>query len=287
MDLGERIGRLGIWGQELRSTGLTGQQREQAAELESLGYGAIWLGGSPGVEHARPLLAATERVVVATGILNIWQHKPSDVAAETAAVERDHPGRLLLGLGVSHSQLITQYHRPYAAMVDFLDGLDASPTPVPPSRRVLAALGPRMLRLAVERAAGAHPYMAPLEHTAAAREVLGAGPLLAPEINVVVETDPATARAAARAHLEPYLAMTNYTNNFRRFGFTDDDLAGGGSDRLVDALYLWGDPDRIRSRALAFHDAGADHLAVQVVRPQPTADLPMVQYRALASALGG
>src|SRR5690242_17334301 len=130
MDLRERVGRLGIWGRELRGTELTAQQREQAAELESLGYGAIWVGGSPGVEHVRPLLAATGRIVVATGILNIWQHKPSDVAAEFAAVERDRPGRLLLGLGVSHSQIISQYHRPYAAMTDFLAGLDASPTPV-------------------------------------------------------------------------------------------------------------------------------------------------------------
>ncbi|MET7399848.1 LLM class F420-dependent oxidoreductase [Dactylosporangium sp. NPDC005572] len=280
MTLRDRIGRLGIWGRELRTTGLTEQQREEATELESLGYGALWLGSSPGVEHAVPVLEATSRMVVATGILNIWQHQPSAVGAAYADVERDHPGRFVLGLGVSHAQLVSQYHRPYSAMVDFLDLLDLAPDPVPRERRVLAALGPRMLHLSASRAAGAHPYMVPVEHTAAARAALGPGPLLAPEVNVVVETDPSTARTAARAHLAPYLAMTNYTANFLRFGFTDDDLTAGGSDRLVDALYHWGDPDRVRTRVDEYYAAGADHVAMQVVRPG--GGFPIEQYRLLA-----
>ncbi|MFB9179155.1 LLM class F420-dependent oxidoreductase [Dactylosporangium sucinum] len=280
MTLRDRIGRLGIWGRELRTTTLTAQQREAAAEIESLGYGALWLGSSPGVEHAVPVIEATTSMVIATGILNIWQHQPSAVGDAFADVERDHPGRFVLGLGVSHALLVSQYHRPYSAMVDFLDLLDLAPDPVPRERRVLAALGPRMLHLAAQRSAGAHPYMVPVEHTAAARAALGPGPLLAPEVNVVVDTDPATARAAARAHLGPYLAMTNYTANLMRFGFTEDDLAGGGSDRLVDALYHWGDVDRIRTRIDEYYAAGADHVAVQVVRSDGA--FPIQEYRELA-----
>jgi probable F420-dependent oxidoreductase len=286
MQLRERVGRLGVWGREFNRLTLDDRHRDQAAELETLGYGTVWIGSSPGVERATALLSATERLVVATGILNIWQHDPADVAAATAATQRAHGGRFVLGLGVSHSLLVAQYHKPYGAMVAFLDALDAAPDPVPPQQRVLAALGPRMLRLAAERSAGAHPYMIPVEHTARARAILGPQPLLAPEVGVVVESDPSAARAAARGHLAPYLEMTNYTANFRRFGFGDDDLAAGGSDRLVDALYLWGDPDTIRARALEYYAAGADHVAVQVVRAVPDDAFPMAEYRILAGALG-
>ncbi|MDG4821155.1 TIGR03620 family F420-dependent LLM class oxidoreductase [Asanoa sp. WMMD1127] len=255
--------------------------RDAAAELEALGYGAIWIGGSPGVSAALPLLAATSRIVVATGILSVWQH---DADAVAAAMPGD---RFLLGLGVSHAPAVAGYRKPYEKMVDYLDALDAAARPVPAERRVLAALGPRMLRLAAARAAGAHPYLAPVEHTAAARETLGPGPLLAPEVNVVLEVDAERARRAARAHLVRYLELPNYTNNLRRYGFDDGDFASGGSDRVVDSLYLWGDEGRIRARVDEYLAAGADHVAVQVIRAEPDANPALPEYRRLAAILIG
>jgi probable F420-dependent oxidoreductase len=283
------LGRLGLWDREMWTGDVAreGAVRELAAEVESLGFGAVWLGGSPPPAAAETTLSATERLIVATGITNIWRMPAAEVAGETADLATRYPDRFVLGLGVSHPQSIPQYNRPYAAMVAYLDALDAAPTPVPRDDRVLAALGPRMLRLAAQRGAGAHPYMIPVEHTARARDLLGPQPLLAPEVNVVLESDPDTARRAAREHIRYYLTLTNYTDNFKRFGFTDDDIARGGSDRLIDALYLWGDPDRIRARAEKFYQAGADHLAVQVVPavtgPQSAAD----RYRVLADVLRG
>ena len=277
-----------MWSREFRNEdpAQAGPLRDAAAELEELGFGAVWIGGSPDVTVAEPVLAATNRLVVATGILNIWQHPASGTAAKTASLLDRHADRFVLGLGVSHEVLVPQYAKPYSTMVAYLDELDTATPPVPATHRVLAALGPKMLRLSAARAAGAHPYMVPLPHTVEARRLLGAGPLLAPEINVVLETDPDRARHAARRHARPYLErMPNYTNNLRRYGFTDDDIRDGGSDRLIDALYLWGDEARIRDRAVEHYDAGADHLAIQVVRADPDPNPPMPEYRRLAAAL--
>lgn len=280
------VGRVGIWSIGLRNDDpdAAAEIGEAAAELEELGYGAIWLGASPGVDHAVPLLRATARIAVATGILNIWAHDPADVAARRAALSAAHPGRFLLGLGASHAFAVPGYRKPYSAMVDYLDRLDAAGSPA--SERVLAALGPRMLALSRDRAAGAHPYLVTPEHTATAREVLGSGPLLAPEVKVVLETDAARARAAARRHLELYLRLPNYTNNLLRLGFTGDDFRDGGSDRLIDATFAWGDVEAVRRRMTAHYDAGADHVVLQVIGDDDRTALPRAQWRELAAGLG-
>ncbi|MEU6575854.1 LLM class F420-dependent oxidoreductase [Streptomyces sp. NPDC046805] len=283
--LKESVGRYGIWNVGLRSEdpALRPEIAEAAAELEQLGYGAVWLGGSSAPRHAVPLLDATSRLAVGTSIQSIWQYDADASAAGFTEVESAHPGRFVLGLGVSHAKRAEQYRRPYSAMVSYLDGLDAAG--VPAGRRVLAALGPKTLQLSADRAAGAIPYLVTPEHTAQAREILGEAPLLAPEFGVVLETDPTRARALAREHLAMYLTLPNYTNNFARLGFTEDDLADGGSDRLIDALYAWGDEDRIRTRVNAFFDAGADHVALQVADGGPREALPREAWRRLADIL--
>ncbi|KAB2346829.1 LLM class F420-dependent oxidoreductase [Actinomadura rudentiformis] len=276
------IGRVGLWSIGLRSEDPAARPRiaEAAAELEELGYGAVWLGSNPGVDDAVPLLEATSRLVVATGILNIWQYEAEAVAERQAAVAKHHPGRFLLGLGASHGPLVgDRYRRPYSAMVDYLDRLDAAGAPA--SQRMLAALGPKMLAASRDRSAGAHPYLVTSEHTRQAREILGQGPLLAPEVKVVLDEDPARARAAARAHLAFYLQLPNYTGNLLRLGFDDADMADGGSDRLVDAVFAWGDAEAIRRRMNEHLDAGADHVALHVITGDRTG-LPLPQWRALA-----
>ncbi|MEW2404047.1 LLM class F420-dependent oxidoreductase [Streptomyces sp. NPDC046862] len=281
----EAVRRYGVWSIGLRTEdqGRRGELAEAAAELEELGFGAVWLGGSSAVEHAVPLVEATDRMTVATGIQSIWQYEAADSARRFADLEAAHPGRFLLGLGVSHAKLTDRYRRPYSAMVDYLDALDAAA--VPEERRVLAALGPKMLELSRARAAGSHPYLVTPEHTAQAREILGDGPLLAPELKVVLETDPERARAVARDYLALYLGLPNYTNSFLRLGFTEDDFAGGGSDRLVDAVFAWGDEDRVRAGIDALHQAGADHVALQIVDDQPRDALPRAAWRRLADLL--
>lgn len=287
----DRLGRIGIWSgawsRAVRGNGATytSAYDEAAAEIETLGYGALWLGGSPGVDVAVPVLKATTRLVVATGILSIWDYEAAEVAAARAAVEHDHPGRFLLGLGVSHGQLTDRYERPYSAMREYLTALDDAPDPVPAAGRVLAALGPKMLELSREHAGGAHPYLVTPEHTAKARAILGEGPLLAPELKVVLDPDQDSARAKARGHLEVYLAMPNYTGNLLRLGFTGDDLKDGGSDRLVDALFALGDEDAVAARAAEFVAAGADHLAVQAVTGNPARPLALAEWRRLAPVL--
>ncbi|MER6126322.1 LLM class F420-dependent oxidoreductase [Streptomyces sp. NPDC001795] len=281
----ETVGPYGIWSMALRSEdpARRGELIEAAAELEELGFGAVWLGGSSTVRHAAPLIEATSHLTVATGIQSIWEYEAAETAARFVELDQARPGRFLLGLGVSHAKLTDQYHRPYSAMVAYLDELDAAG--VPAGRRVLAALGPKMLKLSRDRAAGSHPYLVTPEHTARAREILGDAPLLAPETKVVLDTDPDSARAKARGYLAFYLGLPNYTNSLRQFGFTDDDFADGGSDRLVDALFAWGDDDRIRERIEAFHTAGADHVALQVVHDQPRDLLPRAAWRRLAELL--
>ncbi|WP_328413785.1 LLM class F420-dependent oxidoreductase [Streptomyces violaceus] len=283
--LKETVGRYGIWSVGLRSEDpdRRAELTEAAAELEELGYGAVWLGGNSSAANAAPLIEATSRLTVGTSIQSIWQHEPDAAATAFAELESAHPGRFLLGLGVSHAKRVEQYARPYSALVEHLDGLDAAG--VPADRRLLAALGPKSLRLARDRAAGSIPYLVTPEHTAHAREILGEAPLLAPELGVVPETDPARARALAREFLGIYLPLQNYTNNFLRHGFTEDDLTDGGSDRLVDALFAWGDDTAIRAKIDTYFEAGADHIALQLINDEPRDALPRKEWRRLASLL--
>jgi probable F420-dependent oxidoreductase len=281
------LGRVGVWwsGSWRESAN---PDRSVAPELESLGYGALWSSGrfDPGLSpHFEDLLASTNHVAVASGIVSIWAGAPEDVGPAVATLEDRFPGRFLLGVGTSHGPVVADYSRPYSKMVGYLDALDALATPVPPERRVLAALGPRMLELAAARSAGAHPYFVPVEHTARARTILGPGPLLAPEVAVVLEADPARARKLARRYASIYLNLPNYTQNLRTFGFDDDDIGGGGSDRLIDAVIPWGDTHAVTAAVRAHHDAGADHVCIQVVADRE--DFPLEEYRVLAGALLG
>jgi probable F420-dependent oxidoreductase len=226
---------------------------------------------------------------VATGILNLWMHEPEETASKYHEFTQAHGDRLLLGIGVSHQPLIDmaeagRYRQPLARTREYLDAIDATPDPVPRESRVLAALGPKMLQLARTRAGGAHPYLVTPEHTKVARDALGDGPLVAPEQGVVLETDATKAREIARLHLATYLSLPNYANNWRRLGYTDDDIANGGSDRLVDALVAWGDEAAIAARVKEHVDAGADHVCIQVLTEDPTA-LPLDEWRRLAAPL--
>ncbi|WP_019065863.1 LLM class F420-dependent oxidoreductase [Streptomyces hokutonensis] len=283
--LKETVGRYGIWSVALRSEDPSrqGELAEATAELEQLGYGAVWLGGSSAARNAVPLIEATSRIVFGTSIQSIWQYPAAESAASFAELERAHPGRFLLGLGVAHARNTAGYRRPYSALVEYLDALDTAG--VPADRRLLAALGPRTIELARDHAAGSIPYLVTPEHTARSREILGETPLLAPELKVVLETDPTRARTLAREALAPYLALPNYTGNFLRNGFTDNDITDGGSDRLVDAVFAWGEETRIRSRIDEFLAAGADHVALQVVDGASRESLPREAWRTLASLL--
>src|SRR5579872_3485394 len=283
-----QLGRIGIWSASF--WGDRGAAKEAAVELEQLGYGALWFPNRPALfELAGELLDATQRIVVATGIASIWSHPAEEVAKAHHALTQAHPNRFMLGLGVSHAHLVNRnepgrYTRPFEYMQAYLDALDAAPTPVPAEERVLAALGPRMLRLARDRSAGAHPYLVTAEHTRRARETLGARPILAPEQAVVLEMNPERARAIAREHLSIYLQAPNYTNNWLRLGFTADDLTNGGSDRLVDALVAWGDSDTIRERVAQHIRAGADHLCLQVLTADRTA-MPLKEWQTLSTLI--
>lgn len=291
------LGRVGIWQYQLDQVP-SGQAGEIAAEIDELGYGALWLPEMVGRESfvsSTLLLGATRRIVVATGIASIYARDALAANSALSTITEAFPERFLLGLGVSHQVMVEglrghDYSRPYSAMVAYLDAMDnglftASP-PTTPTHRVLAALGPKMLRLAAERTDGAHPYFVPVEHTAFARETMGADALLAVEQAVVLETDPDAARAIARGHMAMYLTLPNYTNNLRRFGFDDVDLADGGSDRLVDAIVAWGDEAAIAARVAAHHEAGADHVCIQVLPEVPT-EAPRDTWRRLAPALLG
>jgi probable F420-dependent oxidoreductase len=279
------LGRVGVWW-----SGAWRVRDDPAvdvpAALESLGYAALWSSGGfdAGLApHFERLLAGTRHLRVASGIVSIWASDPADIGAAVGALEAAYPGRFLLGVGASHAALVPDYARPYSRMVAYLDGLDALDTPVPPARRVLAALGPRMLELAATRAVGAHPYFVPVEHTARARQILGPEPLLAPEVAVVLDDHPASARQLARTYASIYLAAPNYTENLRAFGFGDDDIGGGGSDRLIDAVIPWGNAETVADRIRAHYDAGADHVCIQVVADHQ--DFPLDGYRRLAALL--
>ena len=284
---------IGIWSGELRF-GDEGERRDAAAELEALGYSALWIPdvGGDVFGALRDLLDATSTIVAATGILNLWMHTAAEVGEGLTALDADHPGRTLLGIGVSHSLLIDQTHpgayaKPLSVTRNYLDELDAASPTVPVDRRVLAALGPKMLELSRDRAAGAHPYLVTPEHTQLARETLGEGPMLLPEQHVVLETDATKARAVAREGLSVYLQLPNYVNNWRRLGFVEEDFADGGSDRLIDHVVVWGDEATITARVQAHFDAGADHVCVQAYTGTERTDFPRAEWRALAPALVG
>lgn len=285
----ERLSGTGIWSQALRY-GDQGPIAEAAAELDELGYSALWIPDVGGDVFGSPevLAGATRRATVATGILNLWMHSAADTAAGFHRLGEAHGDRFLFGIGVSHAALVDaqepgRYRRPLEAVGAFLNGLDHADPPLPSSRRVLAALGPRMLHLARDRAAGAIPYNVTPEHTASARAILGPEAQLLPEQAVALTTDAGAARRLGRQHLEIYLTLPNYTNNLRRLGFGDHDLADGGSDRLVDALVAWGDGEAIKARVDEHRAAGADHVCVQVLTDgQP---LCLTEWRALAPAL--
>ncbi|MGV0606032.1 LLM class F420-dependent oxidoreductase [Mycolicibacterium sp. XJ1904] len=280
---------VGIWSSQLRY-GDQGEAAEAAAELEDLGFSALWIPdvGGPVLDSVDNLLSATKQVVIATGILNLWMHEPADVAARYASLTDTHGERFLLGIGVSHAPLIDSkepglYRKPLAATRKYLDDIDATPQPVPVANRVLAALGPKMLELSATRARGAHPYLVTPDHTRYAREQLGEGPLLLPEQTVLLTTDAGEARALGTDWLRSYLALPNYANNLLRSGFTEDDVATV-SDRLFDAIIAWGDEQTVLDRVQQHHDAGADHVCVQVLTADPR-EFPRDQWRRLASAL--
>ncbi|MBX7452023.1 LLM class F420-dependent oxidoreductase [Mycolicibacterium sp. 3033] len=252
------LGRYGVW---------TGQPvtPEQAVDIEKLGYGTVWVGASPAadLDFVEPILEKTETLQVATGIVNIWTADAKEVAESYHRIEKAFPGRFLLGVGVGHPEHQQEYAKPYEALVDYLDVLDAAK--VPTSRRVLAALGPKVLKLAAQRSAGAHPYLTTPVHTGQARELLGPTVLLAPEHKVVLTDDPATAREVGRQTVDFYLGLSNYVSNCKRLGFTDDDLERPGSDRFIDAVVAYGSPDEIAARLDEHLQAGADHVAIQVL----------------------
>lgn len=290
-----QLGAFGVWTSQLDILP-TARMQETAAELEELGYGALWYGEATGREaltKAGLLLAGTKRIVVATGIANIYGRDPVTMAAGQKTLAEAYPNRFLLGLGVSHIPLVEKlrghrYEKPVPTMRAYLDAMDQAPyQAVPPgskSPRVLAALGPLMLKLSAERADGAHPYNSTPEHTRQARQLLGPNPYLCPEQAIILETDPAKARAIARKFLAIYLGLPNYTNNFLRLGFQESDISGGGSDKLIDAVVAWGDLKTALDRIREHHSAGADHVCIQVLTDE-SKTFPMREYRELASAI--
>lgn len=289
------IGRVGIWTFQFETQPAAAAQ-EAAAELEEMGFKAVWIPEALGREaftQSGILLGGTKRIVVATGIANIWARDAMAMAGAQKTLTEAYPDRFLLGIGVSHAPLVQglrghSYDKPLSFMRAYLDAMDGAtyiaPAPTTEPVRVIGALAPKMMKLAAERAAGAHPYFVPPEHTAQARSILGKGPILAPEQAVVFETDPAKAREIARTHMATYLGTVNYVNNLKRLGFTDEDVANGGSDRLVDAIVAWGDMDAVVKRVRAHHDAGADHVCIQVITADPMS-LPRREWRELAQAL--
>jgi len=287
----KRLGRVGTWSFDVERLPATAA-RDYVRELEGLGISALWipeaLGSKEVFAHSTLLLAASERLVIATGIANMWARDATAMANGARALAEAYPGRFLLGIGVSHAPVVrlrgASYEKPIESMTRYLDAMDKAPftgpAPSEPPGRVLAALGPRMLRVAAQRAIGAHPYFVPVTHATIARKELGAGPLLAVEQAAVLSKDP----VVARGHMKRYLGLENYTNNLRRLGWGDADLANDGSDALVDAIVAWGDAPEIRVRVETQLANGADHVCVQVLRTDLAAH-PLAEWRALAPAL--
>ncbi len=276
--LRDQLGPFGVWRGAWQTTPAI------ATELERLGYGALWLGGSPSGDLALvdDLLGATSTLTIGTSIVNIWKDDAIVVAQSFARIQRRHPDRFVLGVGAGHPEATKEYASPYQVLAAYVDRLREHD--VPAERTVLAALGPKVLALAGERTAGAIPYLVPPEHTRLAREILGPGPLLAPEHKAVLDTDPARARQLGGSRVRnPYLGLVNYTSNLRRLGFTDADLSGGGSERLIDALVAHGSPDQVAGQLGAHLQAGADHVCVQLLTGEDQD--PMPGYASLARAL--
>jgi probable F420-dependent oxidoreductase len=252
------LGRYGVW------TG-GAPAPEQAAEIEKLGYGALWVGASPAADlsFVEPILEQTETLQVATGIVNAWASSAEEVAESYHRIEDAYPNRFLLGVGIGHPEHTEEYRKPYDVLVEYLDKLDAAK--VPTSRLVIAALGPKVLELSARRSAGAHPYLTTPEHTGQARNLMGPTVFLAPEHKVVLETDADEARDVGRQTVEFYLDLSNYVNNWKRLGFTEDDVTKPGSDKLIDAVVAYGTAEEIAARLNEHLDAGADHVAIQVL----------------------
>jgi len=275
----DHLGRFGVWRASALAT------PEIAVDLERLGYGTLWLGGSPDgdLRHAEELIEATSTLTLATSIVNMWKDDARTVATSFARIEANHPGRFLLGVGAGHPEATQEYANPYDTLADYVDVLLGNG--VPADSLVLAALGPRVLRLAAERTAGAIPYLVTPQHTRQARAILGAEKVLAPEQKAVLETDPQRARAIGRPRVQrPYLGLVNYTSNLRRLGWNEEDLSDGGSDALIDALVAWGTGDEVAAKLSEHLEAGADHVAVQLLADSD--DELTDGYRRLAEALG-
>jgi probable F420-dependent oxidoreductase len=289
----ERLGPVGVWLAVLRPATVD-EERSAVRRIEELRYGSIWsgegIGGKEAFAHQAVLLAATERIATGTGIANVWARHPAAMQGGAATLGAAYPGRFVLGIGISHAPLVDRsgqsYEKPLTHMVRYLDGMDAAAGDAPhtevPVPRLLAALRPRMLTLARDRADGAHPYFVPTAHTPVAREILGPDKLLIPEQAVVLATEPDEARRIARGHMEMYLQLPNYVNNLKHLGYTDDDISGGGSDRLVDAIVAWGDEQDIADRVREHLDGGADHVLLQ---PLGDLDSAVRQLEILAPAV--
>ena len=293
--LAARLGRVGVWSFALQR--LTAESAGEAMRaFEGEGYPSVWIPESLGSKevfaHAGLLLRGSRKAIVAPGIASIYARDPMAMANGARSLADAYPGRFVLGIGVSHAPSVamrgSSYGKPIETMANYLDGMAsaawAGPELAEPVPLVLAALGPRMLELAAERADGAHPYFVPVEHTPEARKALGKNPCLAVEQTAVLSTDADTARRIGRAFAKHYLALPNYANNLRRLGWSDADIANEGSDRLIDAVIAWGDVDSIVARVKAHLDAGADHVCVQL-RAESSADPAVEGYRELAAGL--
>lgn len=275
-----QLGRLGVW--TLYSSIGERNAGEAAKLAEDLGYGAIWIGNSPKLPTLRPLLDATDRIVAASGIANVWQYDAAALAADHATLTHDFPGRVLSGIGIGHVEVTSHYARPLATMRAYLDVLDAAEPPLPRDERCIAALGPKMLTLSAERSLGTHPYFTPVEHTRFARERLGASALIATELACVVDTDSVRARASARQYAKHYLGRESYTSNLLKFGYTEEDIAGAGSDRLIDDLVPQGTAEQVAAVVRRHLEAGADQVCLQTVG---VAGVPRAEWTGLAAAL--
>lgn len=276
------LGQIGVWS-SYRAFGIE-RAGEAAKLIEELGYRTWWVGGSPHVPDMSPVLEATSTLIAATGILNVWINDPTETSVADAQLRATYPDRFMLGIGIGHPEATSDYSRPLRTMGEFMDKLDASPSPPPLQQRCLAALGPKMLDLAGQRSAGAPTYFVPVEHTRFARERLGSDKLLAPELACVIDDDPVRAKDVARGYATLYLGLRNYTQNLLRFGFTQADIAGGGSDRLIDAIIPQGSVEQIAEVARAHLDAGADHVCLQ---PLGEEGIPRESWAALAKVLLG
>jgi probable F420-dependent oxidoreductase len=255
---------------------------EAARAVEAAGLGTLWIGGSPRLEEMRPLLEGSEKLLVGTSIVNIWGYDPTDLVAEYAALEADFPGRLCVGIGVGHPEATSDYKRPLSNLEAFLDGIDAAEEPIPVDRRIIAALGPKMLAMSAKRSLGTIPYFTSVDHTRFSRETVGPDALVIPEIACVIDEDVERARATAREYAAMYLKLSNYTNALLQHGFEPADIENGGSDRLIDHVIPHGTAQDIAAAARAHVEAGADHVALQTIGAE---GVPADEWQALAAAL--